>query len=83
MITQMKMTSVRAVRTLQVRKSVSVASACVRACVDIISVVCIESLLVFLLLVLDQLVNFSLGHGSVLGEDAVLVEARQQQQQTH
>ncbi len=40
-------------------------------------------LLVLLLLLFDQFVDLPLGHGCVLGDDAVLVQAGQQQQDTH
>lgn len=40
-------------------------------------------LLVLLLLLFEQLVDLPLGHGGVLGDDAVLVEAGQQQQKAH
>lgn len=42
-----------------------------------------SSLLVLLLLLFEQFVNLPLGHGRVLGDDAVLVQARQQQQEAH
>lgn len=38
-------------------------------------------LLVLLLLLLKQFVELPLGHAGILGDDAVLVQARQQQQQ--
>lgn len=40
-------------------------------------------LLVLLLLLFEQFVDLPLGHGCVLGDDAVLVQAGQQQQETH
>lgn len=40
-------------------------------------------LLVLLLLLLQQLVDLPLGHGRVLGDDAVPVQAGQQQQDGH
>lgn len=40
-------------------------------------------LLVLLLLVLQQLVDLPLGHGGVLGDETMLVQAWQQQQETH
>lgn len=40
-------------------------------------------LLVLLLLLFEQFVELPLGHGCVLGDDAVLVQARQQQQEAH
>lgn len=45
--------------------------------------VCTLPLLVLLLLLLEQFVDLPLGHGRVLGDDAVLVQARQQQQKVH
>lgn len=42
-----------------------------------------SSLFVLLLLLFEQFVNLSLGHGRVLGDDTMLVQARQQQQETH
>ena len=39
--------------------------------------------LVLLLLLFEQLVYLPLGHGGVLRDDAVLVEAGQQQQEVH
>lgn len=40
-------------------------------------------LLVLLLLLFEQFVELPLGHGCVLGDDAMLVQARQQQQEAH
>lgn len=42
-----------------------------------------SSSLVLLLLLFEQLVDLPLGHGRVLADDAVLVQAGQQQQETH
>lgn len=42
-----------------------------------------SSSLVLLLLLFEQFVDLPLGHGRVLADDAVLVQAGQQQQETH
>ena len=57
---------------------------CVLVCFSEIPPLCPHfHLLVLLLLLFEQFVDLPLDHGGVLGDDAMLVEARQQQQEAH